>query len=69
MFKRCIEQLPAKLKASKDNTITIKKVKDSWSKEEILEFLPKAMKYACDKDSHLSHMFDLYAQDWIEENL
>ena len=56
-------------KINKDNTITIKKVKDSWTKEEILEFLPKAMKYACDKDSHLPHMFDLYANDWIEENL
>ena len=57
------------LRVDKNNCVTITKVKDSWSKEEIKEFLPKAMKYACDQRSHLDHMFDLYAEDWIEENL
>ncbi len=47
---------------SKDNTITIKRVKDSWNREEIIKLLDEYMMYfqfhsISDKDN------------WIEQNL
>ena len=49
---------------SKDNTITIRKAKDSWSTEEMRQKLNDYRMYA--KNSNLSiEMFD----KWIEENL
>ena len=56
-----IEMLPQQLKISKDNTITIRRIKDSWSKEEIL-----------DKIKELSNQsFTTWKErfDWLEENL
>lgn len=59
-----VEHLDGTLKISKDNTITIRKVKDSWSTEEMRQKLNDYRLYA--KNSNLSiEMFD----KWIEENL
>lgn len=47
---------------SKDNTITIKKVKNNWNREEVIELLTK-----------LNHTLDIGSnrtfEEWIEENL
>ena len=49
---------------SKDNTITIRKAKDSWSREEVIELLHKRMEYTFGGD------YDKSTTDkWIEENL
>ena len=37
-----------RLKVDKNNTITIKKVKDSWSREEVIEFGNKVKEYCKD---------------------
>lgn len=48
----------------KDNTITIRKIKDSWSREEVIELLHKRMEYTFGED------YDKSTTDkWIEENL
>jgi hypothetical protein len=47
----------------KDNTITIKKVKDSWNREEVIKLL---------RDAHLDIVDGNYSKGlnkWIEENL
>jgi hypothetical protein len=59
----------------KDNTITIRKMKDSWSREEVIQLLKKLAEdidenyrpYTCDN----SIGFDMVNNDgkWIEENL
>lgn len=48
----------------KDNTITIRKAKDSWSREEVIELLHRRMEYTFGGD------YDKSTTDkWIEENL
>lgn len=47
---------------SKDNTITIKKLKDSWNRKEIIEVLNKL-------NNSLNIGSDLTLEQWIEENL
>lgn len=58
-------QARGKLKINpKDNTITIRKAKDSWSREEVIELLHKRMEYTFGGD------YDKSTTDkWIEENL
>ena len=54
----------------KDNTITIKKVKDSYSREEVIEFGNKVKEYCkngCKPDSLHRVFFEW--DKWIEENL
>lgn len=46
----------------KDNTITIKKVKDSWNREEVVELLNKL-------NNTLNIGSDLTLEQWIRENL
>ena len=46
----------------KDNTITIKKVKDSWNREEVENLIYSAMKDRC-------YTTVAEWQKWIEENL
>jgi len=46
----------------KDNTITIKKVKDSWSREGVINLIINAINYGIDSNGNLS-------DKWIEENL
>ena len=55
---------------SKDNTITIKKVKDSYSREEVIEFGNKVKEYCKDgwKPDSLHRVFFEWDK-WIEENL
>ena len=54
----------------KDNTITIKKVKDSYSREEVIEFGNKVKEY-CKNGWKLDslHMVFFEWDKWIEENL
>ena len=48
----------------KDNTITIRKAKDIWNREEVIELLHKRMEYTFGED------YDKSTTDkWIEENL
>ena len=57
-------------KIDSDNTITIKKVKDSYSREEVIEILGKMRdycKYGWKGDS-LHRVFYDY-NNWIKENL
>ena len=54
----------------KDNTITIKKVKDSYSREEVIGFGNKVKEYCKDgwKSDSLHRVFFEWDK-WIEENL
>ena len=54
----------------KDNTITIKKVKDSYTREEVIEFGNKVKEYCKDgwKPDSLHRVFFEWDK-WIEENL
>ena len=54
----------------KYNTITIKKVKDSWNREEVIEFGNKVKEYCKDgwKPDSLHRVFFEWDK-WIEENL
>ena len=54
----------------KDNTITIKKVKDSWNREEVIEFGNKVREYCKNtyKEDSLHKVFFEWKK-WIEENL
>lgn len=63
-----------KPKVSKDNTITIKKVKDSWDREELPVEIIKNMLLYCENQQiydKLSKYGDFYykGKKWIEENL
>lgn len=57
------------LKVNPNNTINIKSLKDSWTREELVQILSEFGKDVVNKESHLPHMFELYAIDWIEQNL
>lgn len=57
-----------KLKVSKDNTITIKKVKDSWSREEVVNLISKHFVEAGSKIG-LGQDVTEFTNKWIEENL
>jgi len=52
------------LKISKDNTITIRKVKDSWSRDEVVKIINKISE-EIDFESATQETID----KWIEENL
>ena len=54
----------------KNNTITIKKVKDSWNREEVIEFGNKVKEYCKDgwKEETLHRVFFEWDK-WVEENL
>jgi len=54
---------PDKLKVNpKDNTITIKKLKDSWNKDEVIELIYKYCK-------EITQCISEKDEKWIEENL
>lgn len=60
-----VEKLPLKLKL-KDNNIIIKKVKDSWSKEEVKKLINAALiEFEASTFSEANQTI----QKWIEENL
>lgn len=53
----------------KDNTITISKVKDSWTREEVINLLHSAGKYGRETaNNSIGEMPDMMDK-WIEENL
>ena len=64
------ENIITRLKVDKNNTITIKKLKDSWNKEEVIEFGNKVKEYCKDgwKPDSLHRVFFEWDK-WIEENL
>ncbi len=62
-FKEMKEFKPHLLVNPKDNTITIKPVKDNWTREEVIELLKKNLEYT--NISILGSEFD----KWIEQNL
>ena len=49
----------------KDNTITIKKVKDSWNREEVIELISDWTRMKSGLNINLPDNFD----NWIETNL
>jgi hypothetical protein len=59
-----------KLKINSDNTINIKPIKDSWSREEVIELMKKSIDRGMQlkKDYKLIHKKD-HIDKWIEENL
>lgn len=58
-----------KLKISKDNTITIRKVKDSWNREEVIEFAEKYARMVQEKPIQLNAYKRIHNHAWIEQNL
>ena len=56
-----------KLKVSKDNTITIRRVKDSWSRDEVIILIKAAWEQANNNNMPRMNRVPLYI--WIEENL
>ena len=64
------ENMFINLKVDSNNTITIKKVKDSYSREEVIEILSKMRNYCKDgwKSDSLHRVFYDY-NNWIKENL
>jgi hypothetical protein len=66
-FERCDGIWNYKLKVNSQNQITITKVKDSWSREEVIELLRKLT------NDHPLHrgvqMTDSIVDDWVEQNL
>lgn len=58
----------SELKISKDNTITIRKVKESWNRDEVVELLSK---HFVDAGSKIGLGQDVrkFTKKWIEENL
>ena len=56
-------------KVSKDNTITISKVKDSWSREEVIEFAERYARMVQEKEIQLNAYKSIHNQNWINKNL
>ena len=50
------------LKINTDNTITIRKMKDSWSREEVISLCREVINFGKDNNGNLS-------EKWIEDNL
>lgn len=53
----------------KDNTITIRKLKDSWNREEVIEFAEKYARMVQEKPIQLNAYKRIHNQKWIDENL
>lgn len=62
-FKKCKVVIP------KDNTITIRKIKDSWSREEVIEFAEKYARMVQEKEIQLNAYKAIHNRKWIEQNL
>lgn len=54
---------------SKDNTITIKKLKDSWNREELIELLEKSYIQGRNDGHCTFRVEELGFNNWIKENL
>ena len=62
-FKKCKVVIP------KDNNITIRKIKDSWNREEVIEFAEKYARMVQEKEIQLNAYKAIHNRKWIEENL
>jgi hypothetical protein len=66
-------EIPVYPKVSKDNTITIKRVKDSWSRKEVKSLVIDGMRfmnsYIINHDTLHGQVAKQVANNWIEENL
>lgn len=63
-------QARGKLKINpKDNTITIRKAKDSWNREEVVLFAEKYARMVQEKEIQLNGYKAIHNHKWIEENL
>lgn len=56
-------------KVSKDNTITISKVKDSWDRNEVIEFAERYVRMVQDKEIQLNAYKAIHNQNRINKNL
>lgn len=54
---------------SKDNTITIRKAKDIWNREEVVLFAEKYARMVQEKEIQLNGYKAIHNHKWIEENL
>lgn len=54
---------------SKDNTITIKRVKESWNREEIIQLFRDHHKTFSTKHEAFSKLLWIQSNEWIEQNL
>lgn len=54
---------------SKDNTITIKKIKDSWTREEISNLCRDAIEFGYNSCFNKRGLGDCMINDWINKNL
>ena len=64
----------AKLKVNSDNTINIKPIKDSWTREEVIEFGLKCVNLGMDLNNNpLPRLNEISGKEfyynWIKENL
>lgn len=58
-----------KLKIAPDNTITIRKVKDTWTREEVETLIYRAISFARDKQLECGELSAFEYDDWLKENL
>lgn len=63
------ENIQTLLRVSDDNTITIRKVKDSWDREEVERLCRKAYSDAFSDATDFNPLFSYSENKWIEENL
>lgn len=56
-------------KVSKDNTITISKVKDNWNRNEVIEFTERYNRMVQEKEIQLNAYKAIHNQNWINKNL
>ena len=56
-------------KVSKDNTITISKVKDNWNRNEVIEFTERYTRMVQEKEIQLNAYKAIHNQNWINKNL
>lgn len=66
----CKENQPLQLKVNSKNEITIRKIKDSWSKEEVEDALVKHyLNIGSTKGCNLGQDVRVWTKKWISENL
>lgn len=67
------EIFPLTVKVAPDNTITIKAVKDSWNREEVIELMRKAWNASSEESGCLQPSYEgpdpIEFDEWIETNL
>lgn len=64
-----VQTYETKVYTIEDNTITIRKIKDSWSREEVIEFAEKYARMVQEKEIQLNAYKAIHNRKWIEQNL